>query len=41
MNEETDPSDFWYINGKTRLWKSYEEYLWRSGRMKSVDLHEF
>ena len=26
MNEK--PSDFWYHNGKTRLWKSYDEWFW-------------
>ena len=37
MNKEIDPGDFWYINGKTRLWKSYDEWFWKVAKPISND----
>jgi len=31
----TDEINFWYHNGKTRLWKSYDEYFWLKVETKS------
>ena len=28
MNKVKEPSDFWYYNGHTRLWKNYDEWFW-------------